>query len=420
MGQILTPCVVGTPQRMPSSLSQLNSPEIQYILLVVGLFIVPRALQRFRLPSAVTCVLIGAVFGMGLGAFHGDTTVPLLGVLGIVSLFLFAGLEVDFAELRRGALIIAVHLLIQTLLLAGAAGLIWRYLYFDVRKSILYALAVVTPSTGFILDSLHSFGLSQDQRYWVKSKAIAAELLALAILFFTTQTQSHLRFTLSTVALVAMTLLLPVIFRTFARRILPFAPNSEFAFLVIIALVCAAITRMLGVYYLVGAFLVGVTARRFGEELPAVASKDLLRSIELFASFFIPFYFFKAGLRLTTEDFGWRSLVLGGVLVIVVAPLRVLTVAIQRARMFERRIRTAARVGISLLPTLVFTLVIANILREQYELSPTYYGALIVYALLTTLIPGLVLGATQVYDAPQSLFPPKISDGPEPSPPTAP
>lgn len=78
------------------------SPEVLYILVVVGLFLVPRVLQRFHLPSAITSVGLGAALGMGLHAFEGDTTVPLLATLGIVSLFLFAGLEVDFEELRRG------------------------------------------------------------------------------------------------------------------------------------------------------------------------------------------------------------------------------------------------------------------------------------------------------------------------------
>ena len=36
------------------------SPEVLYILVVVGLFLVPRVLQRFHLPSAITSVGLGA------------------------------------------------------------------------------------------------------------------------------------------------------------------------------------------------------------------------------------------------------------------------------------------------------------------------------------------------------------------------
>lgn len=44
-----------------------------------------------------------------------------------------------------------------------------------------------------------------------------------------------------------------------------------------------------------------------------------------------------------------------------------------------------------MLPTLVFTLVIADILRERFGLPPALFGALIVYTLSNTLIPSLVL-----------------------------
>jgi hypothetical protein len=50
------------------------------------------------------------------------------------------------------------------------------------------------------------------------------------------------------------------------------------------------------------------------------------------------------------------------------------------------------------LPTLVFTIVIADILRERFGLSPDLYGALIVYALVTTAIPAIFLGASPEFD----------------------
>ena len=98
------------------------SPELTYVLLVVGLFIVPRALQRFRLPAAITAVALGGVLGIGFHAFDGDATIELFGTLGIVAMFLFAGLEVDLHELRRGQRVLLQHVAVQlTLLAAGAA-----------------------------------------------------------------------------------------------------------------------------------------------------------------------------------------------------------------------------------------------------------------------------------------------------------
>ena len=44
-----------------------------------------------------------------------------------------------------------------------------------------------------------------------------------------------------------------------------------------------------------------------------------------------------------------------------------------------------------LAPTLIFTLVLAGILRERFALDETLYGALLVYAVLTTIVPSFLL-----------------------------
>ena len=306
------------------------SPEIQYMLLVFGLFIVPKALQRFRIPSAVTCLLIGATLTIGFDLFHDDHTVKLLSTLGIVALFLFAGLEVDFGELRQGRKVLLQHIVAELVLLAIGAMVLHFVFGLEFRAALLFALALLTPSTGFILDSLQALGLSVEERFWVKSKAIASELVALGILFLTIQSADLMTLIFSALGLTAMVLLLPPSFRVFTRVIAPFAPKTEFTFLVLVALLCAYITRELGVYYLVGAFVVGVTAVRLRKDLPELSSEKLLGAVELFASFFIPFYFFSAGLHLRAEQFSWSSLAIAVALLIIVLPVRVFRVAAHR------------------------------------------------------------------------------------------
>lgn len=379
------------------------SEELQYLVVVVGLFIVPRGLQRLRIPSAITCVGLGAALGMGAGLFHADSAVPLLSTLGIVALFLFAGLEVDFAELRRGWRITVGHLVLQALLLAATTWLLGRVFALAWRPALLLSLALLTPSTGFILDSLAGFGLNEQQRFWVKTKAIATELLALGALFVVVQSSSADQLALSTLALGVMIAVLPFAFQIFAARILPFAPKSEFAFLLILALVCAFVTRHLGVYYLVGAFVVGVTAVRLRKKVPALASERLLIGIELFASFFIPFYFFKAGLHLEARYFELSSIGLGLLFVALGVPVRVAVVSGFRRLALRESWRAGGRVGLSLVPTLVFTLVLADIARQRFALPDSLYGALVVFALCNTTLPGLLLRASPPeFDEPEA------------------
>lgn len=314
-----------------------------------------------------------------------------MATLGIVAMFLFAGLEVDFAELRSGRKVLLQHVLVQLILLVLGAGAIRWIFGLAVRPSLLFALALFTPSTGFILDSLHTLGLTKEETFWVKSKSIASELVALGVLFLTIQSADVGTLAVSALVLTAMVALLPPLFRGFAKIIVPFAPKTEFTFLVIVALLCAFVTRELGVYYLVGAFVVGLTAVRLRKDLPELSSEKLLGAVELFASFFIPFYFFKAGLHLRREHFTWSALGIAAALLVVVLPLRVARVAVHRRMALNEPWRVGLRIGTAVIPTLVFTIVIAEILQERFQLPAPLFGALIVFTLANTLLPAYLL-----------------------------
>ena len=366
-------------------------PELDYVVLLFALFVVPRMLQRYRLPAAITSVALGLLAGAGLGLFHDDRTVSLLATLGIVSLFLFAGLEVDYEELRRESRVLVQHLVIGVLALVITTAAIHWILDLPLRPAVLVGLALLTPSTGFILDSLPSLGVSDAERFWIKSKAIGTELVALGVMFLALQSTSTSRLSLSALALAAMVLVLPVLFRWFTVRILPHAPKSEFAFILMLAVLCAFATRRLGVYYLVGAFVVGLAAQRFRRELPQIASDRTLHAVELFASFFVPFYFFNAGLHLRREDFGPTALLMGAAFLVTMVPLRILLVAWHRRVALGEPVRTGSRIGVAMLPTLVFTIVIAEILRDIFLVTPAIFGGLILYTLINTLVPGFAL-----------------------------
>lgn len=369
------------------------SPEALYGALVIGLFIVPRIMQRYRLPAAIVSVGLGALAGMGFGLFVHDATIQLFSTLGITALFLFAGLEVDFHELRPGVGVLLQHVGIQVTLVAVGTMLCAWIFSLAPRPSILFALAILTPSTGFILDSLPSFGLRERERFWVKSKAIATEMVALAILFVAIQSTSFSNFAISSLAMAAMVIVLPPLFHVFQRFIAPHAPNTEFTFLILVALICAYVTRTLGVYYLVGAFVVGLSAVRMRHEIPTLTSERLLGSVELFASFFIPFYFFKAGTTFELQYFTPRAYLIAGALVAILVPLKVVVVASHRRIALKEAFSRGARVGISMVPTLVFTIVLADILRDRFALSGELYGALILFTVINTAIPGFVLHA---------------------------
>jgi hypothetical protein len=59
-------------------------------------------------------------------------------------------------------------------------------------------------------------------------------------------------------------------------------------------------------------------------------------------------------------------------------------------------------VSLSLFPTLVFSLVVTGILHERFALPGYLIAGLIVYAIVSTLLPGVILHVPPMtYDAPR-------------------
>jgi Kef-type K+ transport system membrane component KefB len=373
-----------SPERIPKQLG--------FIGLLFALFLLPKILQRFKIPGAITSLGMGAL-AASYGWLSHDPTINLLSTLGIVTLFLFAGLEVDATELRRNAAPLALHAAIWTVFATVTAVLIALGLGTSPRVSALLALALVTPSTGFILSTLRSMGLTSGEQVTVRTYAIGSELIALGALFLILQSTSMKQLLFAMAAMIAIVVIIPVAFRLFAALVAPYAPRSEFAFLVMVAVVCAYATRQLGVYYLVGAFLVGVAAQRFRAHHPAMSSEKMIDALESFGSVFIPFYFFHAGLGIARDHLSLRAFGIAFVLLVVLVPVRVIVTFLHRRAALGEGFGQSRRVGSAMIPTLVFTLVIMAILEGRFGLEREIAGALVLYAIVNTTLPGFILRA---------------------------
>jgi Kef-type K+ transport system membrane component KefB len=374
---------------------------VYYLAALVAVQIVPRLLQRLPVPAPVWALLLGVGTGLYLPAFRDNPTITQLGTLGVASLFLFAGIEVRVAHLRADARPLTIYVVTRILTMAAlAAGIVLlpslefqsvALPSFEPRTAVLIALAVLTPSTGFILGSIGNMGLDADEQRAVRLKAIAAEILALACMFIVLGSSSLATLGASTLALLALTVAIAVLFRGAARYLLPYAPGSEFSLVIVAAVVAAYATHALGVHYFIGAFVAGVLVQYVRRDLPAASSQETIHAIELFSSFFMPYFFFNAGLSLPASAMSVEALLLGLALSAIALPLRVLVVTLQRRLTLRERWHEGLRISVPLLPTLIFALVIAEVLRRDFGLPDALYGALVVYALVSTIVPSLVL-----------------------------
>lgn len=365
--------------------------EIAYLILIFGLMVVPRIMQRFRIPAPLTSFGLGMVAVVFFGSFSQDVTLSLLATLGISSLFLFAGLEVDIDDFGRGKWPLLGHLAVRAITLGALIFLATHFFDMSWQIAALLALAVLTPSTGFILDTLPMLNIDDNERYWVRMKAISGELFALIMLFVVLQSGSISTLAWSSAALLAMIIGLPLLFISLGRIVIPHAKGSEFSLLLMVGVIAAFFTYKLGVYYLVGAFLAGFIAKLLRKRMPLLASNENLHAIQMFASFFVPFYFFYKGMSVPNGAFTLESLAMGVALTLVALPARVGTVWLQRRFIRGETAMGSLRVAAALTPTLIFTLVLASILRERFHIDDALYGALLIYAGMSTMLPAIFL-----------------------------
>jgi Kef-type K+ transport system membrane component KefB len=158
-----------------------------------------------------------------------------------------------------------------------------------------------------------------------------------------------------------------------------------------VGIICAVLTKGLGLHVLLGAFVAGMVAGLLRNRVTTLATPENLHAVRLFASFFVPFYFFHEGLNVPTGALVFKALIYGAGFSILVLPLRIAKDWLVCRYTCRRPSSSGLRVGVALTPTLIFTLVIARILEETFDIDEALYGGLLVYAATSTILPSFVL-----------------------------
>jgi Kef-type K+ transport system membrane component KefB len=374
-----------------NSIKVHGSSELGYAFLIVLLFILPRIFLRFGIPMALTAFGLGVGTNIVLISFNGTDVIPLFSTLGIISLFLFAGLEVNLSIFKRYSKEIFGHLGFRLFIIL-ILSFVFSYLFnLNPPTAAIFSLAIATPSTGFILNNLESSKMPESQKFWIMLKAISAEIIALGLLLVFSQTGDVENIIVSFLVIILMILVLPFLLKKLAVSLEKVAPNSEFGFIMILAIISSLITKKLGAYYIVGAFLVGIVTGEYKRRSPSPQTEQVLQSLRSFSSFFIPFYFFNAGIKMPSQIFTMDALKISLVILAITFPIKIISVVIQRRFSFTENWRDSFAIAISLTPTLIFGMVLADILKEKFGLSDSLYVGLIIYSLLTTIVSQIFL-----------------------------
>lgn len=370
----------------------VNIPfEYQYIVVLLAVLLIPKILLRFQIPTGITSLILGVISINLLGWFQDSQAILLLSRLGITSLFLFAGMEIDLSDLMTHKRPLISSLVQSIILVVISSYFLSLFIGLSFQVCLIISTAIFTPSAGFILSSLKSFELVDDEIFWIKLKAISKEIVAVLILFVALKMQNPKELVSTSLFFILMVALLYPLFKFYLRFIAPYAPKTEVSFLVVIALVAGVIMKKLGTYYLVGAFAVGIIAGQFKHFTQGSEARRIEDSLQAFYIIFIPFYFFKTGLLVTKEFFTLQGLWIGLGLILIMIPLRLVSVISSIKFFLPEFWKERWPIAVNLIPNLIFGLVVVSILKTEYDVSPAILSGILFYTLVASIIPAIYL-----------------------------
>jgi Kef-type K+ transport system membrane component KefB len=367
---------------------------VKFFVILALLFFLPKVINRLtRVPDSLTELLIGIVLGVALPSFFFiDDMLTVLSTIGIVTLFVFSGMDVDTSFIVKNKKFFIEHILLHILIIfiVGYAIQLWFHLSFQI--AFLISLALTTPSASFILSSVKK--IEKERKQWIESKALAGEITGLAFMVILLSLSDIKTLLVSLITLVLLITLLPYVIEILYKKIFCKLIGCEFSFIFVVAMISAFITEYVGVNFLVGAFVAGFVAKQFindivKDKLYEHFSENLGRQLMIGFGFFMlifsPFYFFSVGLNIKGSMFVSDTLFLAVILCVAIVVLRVSVNSVHRIVRIKEKLSHAITINAMCIPTLVFTFVVTDILVRQFHIDTRLYGALMLFGIFTTV-----------------------------------
>jgi Kef-type K+ transport system membrane component KefB/nucleotide-binding universal stress UspA family protein len=299
----------------------ITDPVAIFLIIMAIMLVAPLLFERLRLPGIVGLILSGVVVGPhGLGFLERDSTIILLGTVGLLFLMFMAGLETSLDDLKHNAdkaIIFGLATFAIPMLLGGVAMLLLGYSFL----SAVLVASCFASHTLLALPIISKLGI-------MRSPAVTATLggtlitnvlalLVLAVVVKAHQGNLTLGFWLFlipslTLYTVATLWGVPRLGRWFFRRF-GHDEGAEFTFVVATLFVVSYVAKLIEIEPIIGAFLAGIAITQLIPQL-----SPLMNRIQFIGNtLFVPFFLISVGmlvnpLILLQEP---RSLLVSGVMV---------------------------------------------------------------------------------------------------------
>ncbi|WP_138416205.1 cation:proton antiporter [Aquibacillus sediminis] len=273
----------------------LQEPVVIFGLAVLIFLFFPILMGKLRIPAIIGPIVAGIIVGPnGLNLLARDTTIELLGTVGLLFIIFIAGLELDidgFKKYRQRSIYFG---LLSFIIPAALGTFVGIYLDFSVEASILLG-SIVGSHTLLGYPIVSRMGLA-------KNKAVTTviggtlitdtlAILVLAVITGTTEGELSIGFWLNLIIAtalftVAVLILTPTISRWFFRNSSNDAA-TEFNFVMVILFVAGSVALFAGLQPIIGAFLAGLALNRYIYDHGPLMNRIRFTANALFIPFFL-------------------------------------------------------------------------------------------------------------------------------------
>lgn len=283
-----------------------SDPVMIFALVMLIILLAPLIFNKFRIPGIVGLILSGTLVGPGmLGLLERDSTIELLGTVGLLYLMFMAGLAIDlnrFEKLRNRS--IGFGTISYAFPALGAYLLGIHFLNYSVETSLLLG-AIVGSHTLLAYPIVERLGITKNTGVTMSmGGTLVTDTLSLGVLAIVAGTVGGAGgvgywsgFALSVSAfLIAAVLILPRLGRWFFRNI-KYQNNTDFVFMVAVLFTTAYLAELAGLASIIGAFIAGLLLNRLVPE-----SGTLMSRIQFVGNaLFIPFFLISVGMLVDVQ-----------------------------------------------------------------------------------------------------------------------
>lgn len=273
----------------------ITDPVAIFLIILAIMLVAPLLFERLRLPGIVGLIVAGVLVGPhGFGLLERDSTIVLLGTVGLLFLMFMAGLETSLDDLKYNAdkaVIFGLATFAVPMLLGVAAMMLLGYPFL---AAVLVA-SCFASHTLLALPIASKLGIMRSQSVTATLGAtLITNILALLVLAVVVKAhQGNLTlgfwlFLIPSLSLYTFATLwgIPRLGRWFFRRF-GHDEGAEFTFVVATLFVVSYFAKLIEIESIIGAFLAGIAITQLIPQLSPLMNRIQFIGNTLFVPFFL-------------------------------------------------------------------------------------------------------------------------------------